>query len=115
MIIEKSAGTEGKITLAISGAINASTSEQLREEVAALPEETGYLILDLKDVYTVSSAGLREFLVCAKRFEGDRLRLINVNAEVMEVFRMTGLRISFRSRKQKKMSRLISIRRSRSS
>ena len=90
MLINRNIESERKLTLAISGSIDTNTAPQLREAVAAVPADTELLTLDFRDVYVITSAGLRELLVCAQRFPEERLRLINVSPDVMEVFSITG-------------------------
>ena len=90
MLINKNIESERRLTLAISGSIDTNSAPQLREAVAAVPADTELLTLDFRDVYVITSAGLRELLVCAQRFPEDRLRLINVNPDIMEVLSITG-------------------------
>ena len=90
MLINKNIESERRLTLAISGSIDTNSAPQLREAVAAVPADTERLTLDFRDVYVITSAGLRELLVCAQRFPEDRLRLINVSPDIMEVFSITG-------------------------
>lgn len=89
MIIEKTqAGNEWM--LAISGRIDTTTSPELREEIAKVPDDVARLVLDFKDVAYISSAGLREILICRKRFSGDRMLVTNVSPEVSNIFEVTG-------------------------
>lgn len=90
MLINKNIESERRLTLAISGSIDTNSAPQLREAVAVVPADTELLTLDFRDVYVITSAGLRELLVCAQRFPEDRLRLINVNPDIMEVLSITG-------------------------
>ena len=89
MIIERTQ-TENGITLSISGRIDTTTSPELREEIAKVPDDTARLVLDFKDVAYISSAGLREILICRKRFPEDRMLVTNVSSEVNEIFEVTG-------------------------
>ena len=89
MIIERTQ-TENGITLSISGRIDTTTSPELREEIAKVPDDTARLVLDFKDVAYISSAGLREVLICRKRFPEDRMLVTNVSSEVNEIFEVTG-------------------------
>ena len=90
MLIKKEIESERSLTLVISGSIDAITAPQLREAVAQVSDDTKLLTLDFRDVYAVTSAGLRELLVCAQRFPDNRCRLINVSSDIMEVFSITG-------------------------
>ena len=90
MIIERTQ-TENGITLSISGRIDTTTSPELREEIAKVPDDTARLVLDFKDVAYISSAGLREILICRKRFPEDRMLVTNVSSEVNEIFEVNSL------------------------
>lgn len=49
------------------------------------------LILDLKDLEYISSMGLRVILELQKRMkEQGKMKVVNVNDTVMDIFRMTG-------------------------
>ena len=89
MIIERTQ-KENELTLAISGRIDTTTSPELREEIAKVPDDTARLVLDFKDVTYISSAGLREILICRKRFPNERMLVTNVSSEVNEIFEVTG-------------------------
>ena len=90
MTIEKHIDGDQNITLALSGDIDTTTFLQLREAVTAVPDDIGRLTLDFRDVRVITSAGLRELLVCAQRFGEERLLVKNVSPEVMKIFEMTG-------------------------
>ena len=56
-----------------------------------VPEDTNELVLDLKELEYVSSAGLRVFLNAQKGMtDKGTMTLKNVNEEIMEVLEMTG-------------------------
>ena len=73
MTIEKHIDGDQNITLALSGDIDTTTFLQLREAVTAVSDDIGRLTLDFRDVRVITSAGLRELLVCAQRFGEERL------------------------------------------
>ena len=58
------------ILLAISGNIDTTTAPVLREKIAQIPDDTAKVTIDFKDVQYISSAGLRELLICRQRFDG---------------------------------------------
>ncbi len=82
-----------KATLTISGKLSVATSPDLEAAVRGLPEEVANVDMDLTDLEYISSAGLRVLVAtekqCASR--GGKMRLLHPNAEVSEVFDMTGL------------------------
>ncbi|MDR2402612.1 MAG: STAS domain-containing protein [Spirochaetaceae bacterium] len=75
----------GKLSAATAGAFNAAVEEALGEALA--------LVLDLKNVDYMASAGLRVLVGAQKKLcaSGGSLALINVGKEVMEVLEVTGL------------------------
>ncbi|MBO4395338.1 MAG: AMP-binding protein [Eubacterium sp.] len=89
MVINEQQSSEG-LVLEISGSIDTSTAPVLREKIAAIPDFTPKVTMDFKDVEYLSSAGLRELLICRQRFDGDRMLLINVTPEIYDIFQTTG-------------------------
>jgi anti-sigma B factor antagonist len=84
--------TEGAITLLIKGKISATTSPDFNAAVEEALGESQVLVLDLKDVDYMASAGLRVLVAAQKRLSGGgSLTLLNVRSEVREVFEVTGL------------------------
>lgn len=85
---------EGKITLTIRGRIDTQTAPEFQEQLDLLFAEPALnLVLDFKDVEYISSAGLRTVLYAQKRINdmpNSSMKLINVSADVLDVFSMTG-------------------------
>ncbi len=75
--------------IAVDGRIDTSTSAILRDAVSSLPEDISFVRIDLRDTPYISSAGLRELLICRKRF-GESMEIINVTPAVMDIFTTTG-------------------------
>ncbi|MBR1450843.1 MAG: anti-sigma factor antagonist [Lachnospiraceae bacterium] len=86
----KNEQTDNGTIITISGSIDATTAPNLREEIAKIPDDESKVTLDFKDVEYLSSAGLREILICRQRFDGDRMKIVNVNPDVYDVFKITG-------------------------
>ncbi len=86
----KNEQTDNGTIITISGSIDATTAPNLREEIAKIPDDESMVTLDFKDVEYLSSAGLREILICRQRFDGDRMKIVNVNPDVYDVFKITG-------------------------
>ena len=82
--IEKSTAT-----LTLSGWLDTKTSPELKEALNNLEPTVTELILDLKELEYISSAGLRQIVAANKKMSGN-LILSNVPAEIMEVFKMAG-------------------------
>ena len=80
--------------MAVAGRVDSATAPELETELKKLVEaEKTQIVLDLKDVEYMSSAGLRAMvstLKAVKRVNGD-LRLANPSPRVEEVLRLAGL------------------------
>ena len=75
----------------IDGRIDATTAPQLEAELTSSLAGMVNLILDLKNLTYISSAGLRVLLVAQKQMmKQGAMRVINVCDAVMDVFEMTG-------------------------
>ena len=81
-----------KMTAAIDGRLDASTSPELESKLKDIPAGITELNLDLKDTEYVSSAGLRIILSLHKRMTKSSgiLYISNVNESVKEIFDITG-------------------------
>ena len=90
MEIIKKQQADGTLELYLSGRIDTSTAPQLREAIAQIPKDTAALTLDFRDVPMITSAGLREMVVCGRRFSQDRLKLTNVSSDIVAIFKMVG-------------------------
>ena len=71
----------------MSGKLNVTGAADFRRNLEKIPTGTT-LIFDFGDVNYISSAGLREILICRKRFPS--LRIENVRRDVYQIFLMTG-------------------------
>ena len=90
MTIEiKKKGAEALLEL--SGRLDTSTAPVLDKTIQEEISESANLVLDLKGLEYISSAGLRVLLSAQKRMrKSGSMKLTNVCEEVMEVFEMTG-------------------------
>lgn len=89
MTITKNAEAE-KLTLAIEGRIDTTTAPSFEAEIDAIDGVTE-LVLDFAGVEYISSAGLRVVLKAQKLMnKNGKMKLINVNDDVMDVFDITG-------------------------
>ncbi|MCR4820560.1 MAG: STAS domain-containing protein [Elusimicrobiales bacterium] len=90
MIIEKEAKDE-ELILNLKGRLDTSTSPQLDEELKKSLSGVKSLILNLKELEYLSSAGLRIILSAQKTMNRQgKMKICNVNDAIMEVFDMTG-------------------------
>lgn len=80
--------------MAVAGRVDSATAPELENELKKLVEaDKTQIVLDLKDVEYMSSAGLRAMvstLKAVKRVNGD-LRLASPSPRVEEVLRLAGL------------------------
>ena len=76
--------------IALEGRIDASNAAQAEEAIVSIKEKNpdAYTVLDAEQLEYISSAGLRVILRLRK--EEPKLAIINVSADVYEVFDMTG-------------------------
>ena len=83
-------GSEATCTL--TGSLNATTAPQFRERMGELPEDTSTLVLDLKGLRYISSAGLRVILALMQQLtaKGGRMLVRNCSDFILEVFEDTG-------------------------
>ena len=90
MTIEiKKKGAEALLEL--SGRLDTTTAPVLDKTILEEISESANLVLDLKGLEYISSAGLRVLLSAQKRMrKSGSMKLMNVCEEVMEVFEMTG-------------------------
>ncbi|MDR3091051.1 MAG: STAS domain-containing protein [Clostridiales bacterium] len=83
---------EGAVALAAEGKLDNNTSDALRAAIEDNFDGTGRLFLDFEKLAYVSSAGLRVILAVYRKADerGGGVVLRNVNAEILELFDMTG-------------------------
>ena len=90
MTIEIKKRTEATI-IEIVGRLDTITAPSLDKTISEDVTDAKNLILDLKGMEYISSAGLRVLLGAQKKMQKiGSMKVINVCAEVMEVFEMTG-------------------------
>ena len=83
---------DDNITLQVAERVDTATAPQLQYEIEKVTDDTNKLVLDLKKLIYISSAGLRVLLsahkIMAKK-EGT-LILTNVSEDIFEIFEVTG-------------------------
>ena len=84
--------TDGKITLKLDGWLDTVSSPELGAVTEQLTEAKE-LILDFEKVEYIASSGLRQVVVCHRKAKelNAAFSVINVNTEIMSIFRLTGL------------------------
>ncbi len=90
MTVEKTL-ENGKLTVAPEGRLDTTTAPELEAEISDVLDEVDELVMDLKGLDYLSSAGLRVLLAAQKRMNTHgKMKVINVNETIMEIFEVTG-------------------------
>ena len=90
MTIEIKKNTE-ETTIEIVGRLDTITAPALDKTIGEDIGDTKNLVLDLKGLEYISSAGLRVLLSAQKKMQKiGSMKVVHVCEEVMEVFEMTG-------------------------
>ena len=75
----------------VAGRLDTTTAPMLDKAINEDIKDAKNLILDIKDVAYISSAGLRVLLSAQKKMQKiGSMKVTGVRAEVMDVFEMTG-------------------------
>ena len=79
--------------LRIAGRVDSSVAKTLEQKVTELAGRDGSIIVDLREMNYVSSAGLRSFIILAKhaRAKSQTIALSGMNEEVSEIFEISNL------------------------
>ena len=81
----------GETLVELVGRLDTTTAPALDKTINDDLGDTKHLVLDLRGLEYISSAGLRVLLGAQKKFQKiGSMKLTNVREEVMEVFEMTG-------------------------
>ena len=82
---------EKKLTLAVSGSVDAKTAETFYNAVKESINGVEQLTVDFKGLEYLSSAGLRVLLDAQKIMNKQgKMKIINCNDDIMEIFKITG-------------------------
>lgn len=82
---------EKETVIELVGRLDTTTAPALDKTINEEIATVNHLVLDLKGLEYISSAGLRVLLSAQKRFQRiGSMKVTNVCEEVMEVFEMTG-------------------------
>lgn len=84
---------DGFVTLALSGELDARTAPDLENKVNALVgANEARLLFDCSQLEYISSAGLRSFLIAAKKVKraNGKLGVVGIQDLVLDVFKMAG-------------------------
>ena len=90
MTIEINKNAEATV-IEIAGRLDTTTAPALDKTINEDIGDTKNLVLDVKEMEYISSAGLRVLLSAQKKMQKiGSMKVINVREEVMDVFEMTG-------------------------
>ena len=90
MTIEIKRNAEQTI-IELAGRLDTTTAPALDKTISRDIADAKHLVLDIKKLEYISSAGLRVILGAQKKMQKiGSMKVINVREEVMEVFEMTG-------------------------
>ena len=83
--------TDGNLNVALDGRLDTITAPALEKAINEDIGEANNLVLDVKEMEYISSAGLRVILATQKKMQKiGSMKVVNVCKEVMDVFEMTG-------------------------
>lgn len=84
-------GEGAALALALQGRLDTITAPELEQELKRSLKGVSALVLDLKELDYLSSAGLRVILAAQKQMNKQGSMVVkNVNETIMEVFEVTG-------------------------
>lgn len=87
---------EGNLSIVLDGRLDSMTSGELEAHLEKqLTDSIQSLSIDLGAVDFISSKGLRVMVATYKKMNGRPMNLLNANASVKEVFRLSGLQKFF--------------------
>lgn len=85
---------EGSVIVArLSGRLDTAAAAEIAPDIQTLAEQAaGHIIIDCTELAYISSSGLRLFLTLRKESaaKGGKLQVRNINADIRQVFMMTG-------------------------
>lgn len=78
------------LTIYLEGELNSSSSEEVEKEIDKIMSENSFkkIVLDLRDLRYISSAGLR--IIVRIKQQHDDLALVNTPKPVYDIFEMVG-------------------------
>ena len=83
--------SEDKAVFTLQGRLDTGTAPDLEKELKGCLDSINLLIMDLKDLEYISSAGLRVLLTAHKIISPKgEMKIIHANNMIMEVFEVTG-------------------------
>lgn len=82
---------DSKLYVAVEGRLDTTTAPELEESLKDELDNVSELVIDLKDLDYISSAGLRVLLACQKQMmKQGKMTVTNPNDVISEIFEVTG-------------------------
>jgi anti-sigma B factor antagonist len=79
------------LVISLQGRLDTNTSPALEEHITSLDADIKDLVLDMKELEYISSAGLRVLLAAQKKMNKiGSMKVTNVCDSIMEIFEITG-------------------------
>lgn len=79
------------LTVTLKGRLDTNTSPALEDIITNLDNDIKDLVINIKDLEYISSAGLRVLLAAQKKMNKiGSMKVINVCDSIMEIFEITG-------------------------
>ena len=87
---------ESEITIIPNGRLDSATSQEFNDYIFDnFTEDFNKIVIDFSNVDYISSKGLRVLVTLFKSLNGRKMELINENASVSEILRISGLKTIF--------------------
>lgn len=88
--------TDGKYVITIEGRLDTAGADQAAKDLSMFNENTGRnIVIDAQGLEYISSSGLRVLLNVRKHAAGNRVTIINLSDDVLDIFKMTGFNSLF--------------------
>ena len=78
------------VTLTLEGWMDTKAAPELQKELEGIDEKTQSMVIDMKELQYISSAGIRQLVAVYKKMNG-QLVIKNASVELMDIFHMTGI------------------------
>lgn len=90
MLDIKSTKKDKELIFELSGRLDTVTAPDFNNRITEEVKDIDKLVIDMKNLEYVSSAGLRVILSALKLMKNGEMVVCHVNDDIMEVFDMTG-------------------------
>lgn len=77
--------------ISLNGQLNSDSAPELESVLSDIPENINEITFDLKNLTYISSAGLRVIIIAGKRVGDGNLYISNMNDDVKDILKMTGI------------------------